>query len=249
VRESWDSDWRQGSFLRQDAVPQLAVAISHSCDIAQPKEREPNVEFIAASVLDKSDGNFTQAKNPRTLDLEVAIQGKNRCLRLVATDKLLLSKELLDLHQPDRDYVLSESAIRILREWLSSRYDRQAFPDALNARLRPLLKLLEKEGAKRAQSVLGFWMDYEPRDKELQPDERYDVSLFLVYSAEDCNFALEAEELAAKLKECLQRLNGLTVLACQARSEGGFTVEDTRKNVQYRLDYVSFRNDPHGPTV
>ncbi len=70
---SRNTTWRQGSVLAQKdfqavgwtGVPDtdLAIAISHDCDIANDNlDVEPAVEFIFARILTEHNGNSTHGK-------------------------------------------------------------------------------------------------------------------------------------------------------------------------------------------
>jgi hypothetical protein len=48
----------------------LAVAVSHDCDIANENlEAEPAVELVLGCFVDKQNGNYTYGKNPLTLQI------------------------------------------------------------------------------------------------------------------------------------------------------------------------------------
>ncbi len=73
-----NNPWRQGSIINADQLSGLTnasdkvgigIVISHDCDLAQLIDREPNAEIIVGRVIDRIEGNFTHAKNPRVLHL------------------------------------------------------------------------------------------------------------------------------------------------------------------------------------
>jgi hypothetical protein len=79
LNSSWsrDTKWRQGSILDEACANALQllvsdrtiyIAITHDCDIAHENlEIEPEIEFVRATRIDRIDGNFSNAKNSRTL--------------------------------------------------------------------------------------------------------------------------------------------------------------------------------------
>lgn len=251
-----ETEWAQGSFLTGQALSGLkskaaessiAIAVSHSCDIANDDlKTEPNVEFILGRRIEKCDGNFSRAKNPRKLHLGTALAGTPMALELLATQKFCISKDRLHPFQPDGR--LNPGEVKVLQSWLAARYKRQALPDNLQSRLRHLFKKMDKLGAKHSEAVLGYWLDYEPKDEELQPEEPYEVWISVVHTTEDPSHEEIATQIAEKLKGEGEP-DGLDLRQCEAYSEEEFTLRDLREQVQYRVEHLSFRTDPPGPTV
>lgn len=262
--------WRQGDILsvkdlsalkptlnlpeRLNINDCLAITISHSCDIANNND-EPTIEFICSNITGESNGNYINAKNPRILHLPIA--HKSETLQLIANQKFEISKVVLMDYNPDQYYVLNQDQKNILQNWLSARYKRHAFPDALNERLMPLKELLEKQGKKNANNILGYWIDYDPRNDELEIGQPYDFSLYIIYSTDNPEFGeTEAQAVASQIKEkfttILQNnthLGSVHLLKCEAYSEEEFTIKDLRRNIQYRFEYLSHKTNPHGPVV
>jgi hypothetical protein len=99
------TEWIQGAALSGKNLQALhpnapensvAVAISHSCDIANENlEAEPRVEFILAVPIPKCDGNFTGAKNPRKLHLRILPTRGEQGLEFLATQKINFEKTML----------------------------------------------------------------------------------------------------------------------------------------------------------
>lgn len=255
--------WRQGDMLLSAGALQgtgvsidsntIAIVISHDCDIAN---NEPDVELIIGCFItkDEFDGNNAFAKNPRILHIEI---GKSeKFIEFKANKKFLLSKDTLMNYKPDIQYVLTSNQRNTLQDWLSVRYKRQAIPDALKDRLNPLWSFLIEKGKKNNQNVLGYWMQYDPENEELNPHEAYDFSLFIIYSIDNIEYEKEARSLANQIKEKFMQFSTKTallgtvrLLECEAYSEQEFTLRDMRQNIQYRFDYLSHRTDPHGPVI
>src|SRR5205823_3760746 len=125
--------------LPKSADITLALAISHDCDIANDNlDAEPTVEFVLGRVVDKSNGNYGFGKNHRVLHLPATLEGKPATLELLAIRKISIHKEDLATHEPDERFVLEMKPRQILQSWLAARYRRQALPDRLVARLRPV---------------------------------------------------------------------------------------------------------------
>lgn len=225
----------------------VAVAISHSCDIANENlEAEPTVEFILAVPIPKCDGNFAGAKNPRKLHLRTLPAKGPQGLELLATQKINFEKTKLNPYQPANTPELAPGELPVLQSWLAARYKRQALPDALQERLRPLFTKMEKQAAKKPSAILGYWLEYDPRE-ELPPEEAYEVGISVVYSIDDLDFADFAGEIAVILSG--EKIEGVDLSRCAALSEEEFTIRDLRHQVQYRAEHLSYRTEPHGPVV
>ena len=261
VEPTWNQStpYRQGSVLSGDVaarclritgVDQFAVVISHDCDITSVVKtegimKEPFVEVIIAHTISCMDGNCTQAKNPRMLHLEFACKDQPCFMELVATEKRSISKgDLRGNSAPDNSFSLSENNRKILQNWLATRYRRHAFPDALNRRLG---QVFEKNFKKSADEILAVFIDYQPRNEELLENEPYELSVYVVADTAKPDSNEKAEAVTQKLKEALGKQKGLDVVVCEVVTDTEFTLADTRRTIEFRLEHLSFRLEPFGP--
>jgi hypothetical protein len=262
---SRDTLWRQGRvLLRKDFLAvglsdpsdaDLAIAISHDCDIANDDlDAEPAVEFILARVVEKEDGNCTFGKNPRKLHLKYEHEGKPVVLELVASRRVVVAKANLEAIQPDEAYALTSSR-QVLQSWLAIRYRRHALPNSLVERLRSVSSYIEKECKKNSEGILSFRLSYDPTD-ELPPEEPYELWLSIVYTTDKAEYQSMAEKVADSLKEKFSELIDKTkewgkieLRGCKAVSEMEFTMQDMRQTEEYCLEHLSNRTDPLGPVV
>jgi hypothetical protein len=254
--------WKQGSVLAKENFPtvglanemdaELAVAVSHDCDIANDKlDAEPAVEFIFASIVDKQEGNYTLGKNPRTLHLGYNREGAQIVVELIAARKISIQKDVLEAIQPDRNYELGSTYI--LQSWLAARYRRHALPNSLVDRLRGVFSHIDKVGKQNSDGILSFRLDYDPRE-ELPPEEPYELWIDIVYITDDDRYKAKAEEIATDLNNKFPQLldktkdfGSVDLQRCKAVSEMEFTMKDMREKVEYHLEHLSYRTDPHGP--
>jgi len=258
--------WRQGHVLAREDFQavnltdtgdaELAVAISHSCDIASAKlDLEPGVEFILARCLEQKDGRFTYGKNARTLHLGYEHMGNTITLELIASKKRTVPKNLLEKIQPNLNYKLIDNR-QVLQSWLAARYDRHALPSSLVERLRDVFECIQKEGRKNASGILSFRLSYRP-EGELPPEEHYDFNLKIIYITDETGkHKSMAENLAQKLRQNFPKLLGkaknpgsVNLQSCEAVSEDDFTFQEMRETVEYRSEYLSYRTDPPGPVI
>jgi hypothetical protein len=156
-----DQEHFQSAGLTDSADAQIAVAISHDCDIANDNlDAEPFVEFIFAHTVAQPNGNYTHGKNSRTLHLRYTNEGNPTILELMASKRVTIPKILLENIQPNQSYELDSR--HILQSWLAARYRRHALPNSLVDRLRSVFGYIEKESKKNSAGILSFRLSYDP---------------------------------------------------------------------------------------
>ena len=256
--------WRQGGVLAQkdfravgltdEPTADLAIAISHDCDIANDNlDTEPAVEFIFSRILEEHNGNYTHGKNPRILHLDYIHNGQTVWIELIASRRVIVQKNSLEAIQPDQTYSLITR--QTLQSWLAVRYRRIALPNSLVERLRSVSTYIEKEGKKNSSGILSFRLSYEPQD-ELLPEEPYELWLSIVYVTDEAEYATVAANIAQNLKTEFPNLlektkdSGMVDLRkCEAVSEIEFTLRDMRDTLEYNLEHLSYRTEPSGPVI
>ncbi|MHA3318974.1 hypothetical protein [Legionella pneumophila] len=260
-----NTTWHQGAVLSDSKllklnvkkdVGTLAVAISHDCDIANDNIIiEPSVEFIAGMITENIDGAYSYGKNARKLHLTCQQNDKEIIIELLATNKFTVPKEKLISQHPDNSFSIDRQGRKILQKWLSARYKRQALPNNLVDRLKPVFDFIEANCKKQLSSILGIWIDYQPSE-ELEPDNPYELWLNIVYVTNEPNADKNANDLVNKIEEKFsklmsksEKLGSVILSSCKAYSESEFTLEDLRNTVEYRFDYLSYRTTPEGPTL
>ncbi|WP_052128805.1 hypothetical protein [Neosynechococcus sphagnicola] len=256
--------WRQGSVLAQKDFQsvgltnaldtELAIAISHDCDIANDNlDTEPVVEFIFSRILGEHNGNYTHGKNPRILHLDYIHNGQTVWIELIASRRVIVQKNSLEAIQPDQTYSLITR--QTLQSWLAVRYRRIALPNSLVERLCYVSNYIEREGKRNSSGILSFRLSYEPQD-ELLPEEPYELWLSIVYVTDKAEYAAIAADIAQNLKTEFPNLLEKTkdsgtvdLRKCEAVSETEFTLRDMRDTVEYNLEHLSYRTEPSGPVI
>ena len=260
--------WRQGHILPEEAVSALGLGrgaetlvmvVSHDCDLANANlDLEPYVEVIAGKRPPSSDPNLANLKSPRTLHLAITCEGRTECIELTATDKQLVQKSALAAWRPDTRYRLDADNFFTLRRWLAARYDRAAFPDEFERRLRHETDLAErintiakKDSVNRV--VSGIYFEVGPRE-ELDPEVPYELTVVLVYTpgidplkngdiAEEAGKAIDAHFR----KRCLpDEASGtwkhIRLKEVIAYSEEGISVARMKRLQRWHLDHLSMRS-------
>jgi hypothetical protein len=261
-----DTPWRQGSIIAAtDAVAlklvaevdrtSIGVVVSHDCDLAvEDLDEEPDVEVMIGRRVEMPDGQLMFAKHPRRLVLEFAESGKPLHVELLAARNPDVPKLALASYKPDDNIVLPDHGRKILARWLAARYQRQALPDDLVDRLRPVLKKFEKVGKSNAAGVIGYWLDYDPRSNTLPENEPYELWVNVVYAADRPEFAEQAAAIAAHLKAAITgefhkhgRWQLIDLRRCEPVSEAEFPLSEMRRTVEYKLEHLSLKGGPNAP--
>lgn len=271
-----DTDWRQGDLLTHEAAVALGlvdgaddghrvVVITHDCDL--PHESESCVEVIVAAVVvqdPKPDPQLSYAKNPRRLHLPY--QGADNAqliLELRHVDRRSVPKgDFAERAVKDHGFLLPVETKRVLKQWLAARYGRPAFPNAFEQRLRKrsgkntveqrIAKILEPD----AKHLVGLFFDLgEQRSAEAGDGEPYALSVSVVYDGTEggTDARVAAERVAGQLRELFETTYGKPHVAteialdvCEAVADTYLTLADLRRVDQWRLEYLSLRDDEHG---
>lgn len=254
----WDwTKYRQGTVLTEAVAAQTlteiglnqrAVVISHGCDIVcRDTDKEPHIEVILAAVETDENHAFLQTKNPRRLHLAFTHQGNKRVLDLFATEKRCIAKVSLIGVDPDPDFLLTDDNRQILQRWLAIRYRRHAFPDTLNRRIESIFKKAEESLKKNSDGIIAIYINYQPRRKELPDNEPYELWVDVVADSHAVDGMEQAKTLAAKLEKGLAETKGIDLRKIGAKNDNEFTLYDSRRTFEFRLEHLSFRSTPFGP--
>src|SRR6266700_6256699 len=99
-----DISWQQGFVLRAESAVSLGLIdsaagndrvvllVSHDCDLVESSEIEPNCEIIVGRKIEKGDGTFAGAKNPRCLHLPFSAGEMRMTAEFLAKDKRQIEK-------------------------------------------------------------------------------------------------------------------------------------------------------------
>lgn len=265
----WDRDtpWRQGDTLSNDDAVRIGVmndpsnnsivvVISHDCDLAASPSTEPDVEVIVGRVVDRSDGRFTLAKNPRKLHLPFEGSGGEIWVELSSAAKTKISKETWIGIEPCRDLLLPGNRRSILQHWLAVRYRRAAFPEAFNQRLsntslnETLAKILEPSG--EYIRAIFFNVDEGDEVKREGPDDTYTLDIYLIFDTSvDPGKAEEAAREATEkiVKEFKAKLcvggswKQIELRSCELMSDEALSYKQSLYFRRWSLDHVSLHSD------
>jgi hypothetical protein len=272
----WDRDtpWRQGRALtskssvalglvpEQAADSNLAIVISHDCDLAQLTDSEPHVEIIVAQRVEAGDGNCTHAKNARRLHLPYKLAGETTWWELSAPSKTSVSKEALADHAPNDDALLDAKTKAILRKWLGARYNRGSFADEFVERLRDqigerITKIVKPAG----NHIIAVFFDVDEGEEKDRngADDVYGLYVYLLYNTQDDEAAARkaVENVAGEITKMFTarccadgQWQWIKLEGCEAISDNAMTYVQSTYLRTRDMDYLSFRGDgPPGPML
>ena len=268
-----DTKWRQGDLLTDKEAHAIelvetlnsnrrVVLISHDCDL--PNDTETFVEVIVGSLVQSPDLMLANARNPRRLHLKfVSDAGEDMCVELRHVDRQQVSKAVFStIGARDGNFLLPADEKRALKQWLAARYGRPAFPNAFENRLRKTVgkKSVEYRIAKTLEPessyLVALFFDLgEDKAIELKDGDPYFLSVSVVYDATEggSNARASAEKVAGELRTLFVQAYGtpdsateIALDACNAVADTFMTLADLRKVDQWRLEYISLREDPTG---
>lgn len=261
-----DTEWRQGHLLTDKDAAQLfteqmsvgdskVIIVSHDCDLPRQPSVEPVVEVIIGRLVNNTDGNFTSAKNARTLHLPFT-GGTNKVkLAIEAPSKSFLSKELLLKITPESTISLVEEERNIFQVWLAARYRRAAFPNSFNARLKT--KGIESKLARKLESygekLIGLYFD--TAEIEYADGEGcHSLEIYVLYIDDGIEATFESirklvSEIdaifkAAFLDQASKKWSGIELLDCIEISDHAMSVKLLSKLKRWNADHLSLRANP-----
>lgn len=264
------TEWRQGHVLVDEAVAKFGLAssagpdntvvvvISHDCDITADAAREPLIEVVIGHRINRL-GADANAKTVRRLHLPFLLDGTEVPVELEITTKTALKKEAVLAATPRTDMALSAKARVILQRWLAARYYRAAFPEEFEARLKAKPGKLNEKIAKAmgdaGEHVLAVYFDLDSGEEYERngPDDVYELTITLLYDSdknEEAAYAAAqkaADAIEAAFEAALYsngKWRDIKLLSCYVTSDNAMSVAESSTLKQWRLDYMSLKEDP-----
>ena len=207
---------------------EIAVVLSHDCDLCQGPEKEPWVELlIVRTVSGPASGDRTRMKNPRVLEFSARLNGDEIVAQAFAADRTLVPKDRLVGRTPAG--FLDTVPVGLLASWISRRYIREAFADAFNARWSREKKSIREHLASTGEYLDAIYVSVD--DQELPTDTDYAVIMRGTMLSDDYaepskrELAQEAlDGTAARLAGCA----GIDVVEVLLLSESELSLDDIR---------------------
>ena len=265
VGRNEDTPWQQGFVLTAESAvilglvedaakyDQIVLLVSHDCDLVEDSNIEPSCEVIVGKKIEKIDGTFAGAKNPRRLHLEFTAGETRIAAEFFAADKRQIKKDLILAQSPNTKVKLSQDQHFTLQTWLSVRYHRAIFPDEFDRRLKARPAEVHKRLANTIKStgadLVAVLFDLDG-GKDVQhdgPDDPYALTIFLIYRVSVD--PARAEAIAIKAAQSIRgifrkhyfspsRWQNIELRDCVAISEEALTLYHFRCLKPWYFDYL-----------
>lgn len=180
-----------------------AIVVTQTCDLVSVRfDLEPHVEWLLAEPIPRKDKQNARLKSLRQLDVEAQ---DGQALRLHARHRLWTERRALAGIAPDAARSLSHrTSVGYVQRWLSRRYGRHPFPNALVERidlnrdegLKSLLKRLTEE-------LHEIRIAATPPDAELINGQDYTLELLFIHREPQLS-----EEMYGAIDDFCDRLRG-----------------------------------------
>ncbi len=254
--------WRQWSCVACDDMPRVLdgaphgadgarlLVVTQSCDLVHESyENEPVVETFLCEPLGpdhQPDGNFTAGKNPRSLLIQIPIEGTDHWFRLRSNGRALVPRHRLARIDPDPLVVVTDKTERTLQRWLINRMMRTAFPDVFNDRTQRARNKLESRLKKGGASLLGLYINLTPW-QELPGDQSYVIDFVgLVDEGLDMEQRQAIDRLLGEVALAYDEIDGIARCDYQVLDEDEATLRLLRTHRVFPLDFMSLGDKPGG---
>lgn len=232
---------------------------SNDCDLAQSPEIEPVFEVVIGHFIDKLDGSCTNTKNPRKLHISIESPGGQKYAEFITTNREYLPKALLLDIKHNEELHLSTADLTVFRRWLSIRYNRSAFPDQFDSRLKnnDIDKKIAKALRKHGEFITAIFFDVDEgvEVNRVDSNDTYLLDISILYSTEidPEAAAVAAEEAKEAIVEIFKKKlfdnttkNWLEIELryCDVFSDEVFSYRQSVTYKQWRLEHISFSEEP-----
>lgn len=258
-----DKGWMQGSVFSWEAIRELEkfepllayppktlfVILDNDCAVVnEDAAKEPFIEVVAATMINRGESPYKNRRNPRKLHLEVRAGGEIQWLSIDMAHRHYLNHDCLREIAPDPKYTFDRDQKAILISWLAARYTRSTFPDEFNRRIGPAVSSMRKffegqdkagSGADALRAILGIYFDLDSVD-ELSDEVNYGLSV-LVLVANDAGEENQVcvEEYVELIREQFDRIGGVELHEVLLRRDDEVTLVELSAYSRYDFDYLS----------
>ncbi|MCU5773086.1 hypothetical protein N5923_09970 [Erwiniaceae bacterium BAC15a-03b] len=259
-----DEDAVRLELVPEKGTNQRFVVITHDCDI--PNDQENELEVSSGTIIDKPEKMLFRARSPRKLQIAYN-DVSDESLKYIEIDhikKNRIDKYKLDnLNSHDLNLLISAEEKRALKQWLAARYGRPAFPDCFESRFRKKVnsklnfeQAIAKALTPHSDHLVGVFFDLgESRHIDLPLNTPYILNVLIVYDGIIGNIVgrRESESAAGKITALFHSVFGdpssgdelkeIELESCVAMPDTSFNLSDIRRMDQWRLEYISLRDD------
>lgn len=259
------SAWRQGSFIAPSDATSLGlvsadtasdarvIVITHSCDLANPKQID--AEVVVGHVVDEAIAKaFANGHSTRKLSLALLrTDGIAEFAIFEVSSRLNVPSASLELLRPWNELSVSAQSKHILQRWLAQRYARAEFPDAFIERIQLSGVGSRIDSLMKAHSwhVRSVYFDLDTDEEKVDANDPYQLGIYFVFAGDrdtakqQANFA--AQELAAVFSDKCHTAGSwkwIELIHCQAISDEAFSVSAANEFRRWRMEHRSIRGEP-----
>lgn len=259
------SAWRQGDLIAPDDAVKLGMikptqrdthrvlVFSHSCDVANSEDVEPNVEVMIGIIVQENEATSQNGHSIRTLHLGATGEQTTEWAQYRITDRVEIKKAVMLNCQPWAERRCSTEQRATLRRWLAQRYSRSEFPDDFITWLNDsgVDNRFEKLGKQYSASLVGIYFDLNNDDERGDPNMPYELGISLVYDVSNTDNEAAAQKAQEKLKALFtsrckidERWKWIELIYCEAVSEEVFSLRAARMFRRWRFEHRSVKGEP-----
>lgn len=249
-----------GRGIASSSRTELAIVVSHDCDIDAAADKDPLVEFIPLQKVKKLESAKTHTKSARSLQFEAKSNEGNQTgfFEAEAPSKFSVNKALLWGRSFLRPYSIGPEQLLELVDWLSARYRRAALPSEFENRYKRVREQfwdLIRNFNHELLAVL-FLFDDGQENRDCKKAEPYVLSILLIHSGTEPSTSFEP--LIQKINDLFDSQYGadshpeqawIEIRHCTAISEFALPLAAYRRAIHHRIEWLSYESDPPGPVI
>jgi hypothetical protein len=257
-----ESEWRQGTILPHNLLPDSTLAvplttdaklllISHDCDLVNSSyDAEPFVELLVARAkpIAGRDGRMFNGKNPRKLQFTAKENGETQLYEINVHEKYRVKREILETGTRDKTVEIAAKDVLLIAKWAGRRYYRPSLPSALMGRAAPVKDKLSKKLKNSGEDISRVYAGLNTLE-ELPDAEPYRLILRIVVSSETCedeSREQRALSVVSEMRKLLSQCQGIVVEDADLVTESEMTLADVQQMNPWDFDYLSPEEEPSG---
>jgi len=228
------------SFSLSDA--KVGIVVTQDCDLIHGSfEAEPFAEILIATDLrtaGKVSDQFAGGRHPRRLHFR---DRNGNLYEASSKDRAFLDRSLFTSNNPSGERQLPDVEIALIRSWMRKRYDRPAFPDAFDERLRDRREQIRLVVTQYAKDISAISITLDTK-KELSDKDAYHVRRLVIVFDSKRTDVDRADKAAAELAAAVT-CEGIEVDDYAAVPKTKFTLAAAEEGDVWDFDYLSYSDE------
>ncbi len=234
-----ESGTKVGATARGALEDEVAILITHTCDIIKPPARYPRVEVLRCYV--EEDQN--KLRDANTNSARYFLVDPARGLLADVATRTSVEKAVLLAREP-LGWPSSEKRLARFRNWLGSRYTRPIDPDEVVEVLnKPIVKRVGKI-RKRNPNGLSDILDLVKQIHVLRKNNREPYDVTLLFFVEEENWEEGNDKLPRLFEDLREQVSPERVtLSCEVITEARISLSDFLATTYFDLDSYSYEGE------